>query len=171
MRPAELPAVLLVFAVGACGQPADELPEAVATALAAVAEECTGVGGTPHTQNAVRRIDLNGDAVDDFVLYTGWIDCENAVSIYGDRQKALTVFAGDGAGAGAAIAFADAVYDAALESADDGMRLWLTTSGAGCGRPPAASFADESFCERAIVWNAARSQFEYAPVAGVRMIE
>jgi len=145
------------------------LPEPVAAALAELASMCSEVSGTPRTDNAVRRIDLNGDGHDDYILFAGWITCENAWSIYGDREKILDVFAGDGSN-GAALAFAASVFDARTDTADGGQTLWLTISGEGCGRPPAATFAEESFCERAIVVQGP-ARFEFAPVNTVRMIE
>ena len=50
-------------------------------------------------------------------------------------------------------------------------KLWLTVSGAGCGKEPAADFASESFCERPLAWNAKKQAFDYAPVSTVKMIE
>ena len=148
----------------------DRLPAAVAADLKAVADECSGVGGRPITKDAARRVDLTGDGRDDFVLYNGWITCENAASVYGDRHKRLAVYAADTQG-GAAIAYEDWVYDARVEGSGREASLWLTTSGEGCGRKPVASFANEAFCDRAIVWNGATKKFAYAPVSTVRMIE
>jgi hypothetical protein len=142
----------------------------VATALASLADICRGVEGIPHTDGAVKRADLNGDAREDFVLYAGWIDCENAASVYGDREKELAVFASDARG-DVAEAFSDLVYDAKIESAASASELWLTTTAESCGRPRAAVFAEESFCDRAIVWSAAAARFELAPVSTVRMLE
>lgn len=182
-------ACLALYTLTACGQASNQatgqssgdaaaatsssqspLPATVAAALASLAEQCSGVGGTPRTENAVRRADLNGDNNEDFVLFAGWINCENAVSIYGDRQKSLAVFPGDGQG-GTGEAFGDWVFDAELEDTAEGRQLWLATMGEQCGRPPAASFASESFCNRAITWNGATQRFDYAPVSTVRMIE
>lgn len=145
------------------------LPATVAAALAELTSMCSEVGGTPKADDAVKRIDLNGDGHDDYILYAGWITCENAWSVYGDREKIVDVFAGDGAN-GAALAFAANVFDAKTDSADGRQTLWLTTMGQGCGRPPAATFAEEAFCERAIVAQGP-DKFEFAPVNTVRMIE
>lgn len=145
-----------------------ELPAIVAAALAEVAAECSGAGGTPHTQDAVRRIDLNGDSREDYVLHSGWVMCENAASAYGDRARRITVFAGDGLG-GAAESFADWTYDAQFEG--DPAVLWLVVAGSHCGRPPAPDFASESFCQRAVAWSVDAGRFEFAPVDTVRMIE
>ena len=163
--------LLVLLALSACGEPrAALLPEAVAAALAALTADCSAVGGVPRAENAVRRADLNGDAQDDFVLYAGWIECENAWSIYGDREKMLNVFAGGGGGA-AADAFQDWVYDAKIETGNGAPTLWLTTSALQCGRPRAETFADEVFCDRAIVWDQPQFRFVYAPVSTVRTIE
>jgi hypothetical protein len=146
------------------------LPPPVAAVLAALTDECTRVDGIPHAENAVQRADLNADGTEDFVLYAGWIVCENAWSIYGDREKALTVFAGDGDG-GAAEAFADLVYDAKIETQGAAAQLWLSTSAERCGRPRAEVFADETFCDRRIEWHAGTARFDYAPLDTVRLIE
>ena len=166
-----LAALLATGAAAACGQsPSTALPDPVAEALAELAAECSDVGGTPHTADAVRRTDVSGDGRDDYLLYAGWIHCENAVSVYGDRMKSLAVFAGEGSG-GATPAFADRVFDVEVAGSGREARAWLTVMAEGCGRAPAADFASESFCQRAIEWNAAGGRFEYAPVATVRMIE
>lgn len=172
MRARLLLLILNGLAATACGQTAaPALPAAVGAALDAFRHDCIDVGGTPDTEDDVRRADLNGDGRDDFVLYTGWITCKNAYSIYGDREKALSVFVG-GDNDGAALAFEDAVFDAKIERPDARpAQLWLTTWAEGCGVPPAATFAAEHFCDRAIVWNAATRRFDYAPLDTIRKIE
>jgi hypothetical protein len=159
---------LWLAAAPAGAQP--KLPAAVAADLKENADLCTDAAGKPDTSKAVKSVDLNGDGRPDFVFFTGWIDCAGAASLYGDREKALRVYAGDASG-GAAAAFGDAVFDAALEGEGAAARLWLTVSGAACGKPPAPDFAHENFCDRALAWNAKARKFEYAPVATVRMIE
>jgi hypothetical protein len=151
-------------------EPAETLPAAVATNLASIAAMCREAEGTPHTAEAVRRADLNADGREDFVLFTGWVHCEGAASLYGDREKAIAVYAGDAAG-GATETFSDAVFDARIEGATSAPELWLTLSGQGCGKPPAPDFAHENFCDRKLVWNAGSKKFDYAPVSTVRMIE
>lgn len=156
--------------VAACGSVGNEsLPAAVTAGLASLTEQCTAVEGIPHAEDAVQRADLDADGDDDFVVYAGWIFCENAASIYGDREKPVMVYAGDGRGA-AAEAFNNLAFDAQIER-DGGARLWLTTWAGGCGRPRAATFAEETFCNRAIEWNAAAQRFDYAPVATIRLIQ
>jgi hypothetical protein len=146
------------------------VPPSVANALAALTDECRRVDGIPHAEDAIRRADLNADGVEDFVLFAGWIVCENASSVYGDREKALAVFAGDGEG-GAAQAFSELVYDASIESQGEAVQFWLTTSAERCGRPRAEVFADETFCDRAIVWHSDEARFEYTPLDSVRLID
>jgi hypothetical protein len=164
-------ALLALPGLVACGRaPADELPATVAAAVTALAAECSGVGGTPHTADAVKRADLNGDAREDYVLFAGWIHCENAASVYGDRTKSLAVFPGGERGS-VGQPFTDMVYDASIESAVGAAKLWLTVAGGGCGRPPAPDFASESFCDRPLAWSAQARRFDYAPVDTVRMIE
>lgn len=168
MRPIQIPlAVLLSFLSATCEA---ALPAAVATALEAWADECAGVDGKPETANAVKRIDLNGDGREDFVLFTGWIHCVGAASIYGDREKSLTVFVEDDQG-GVQPAFSDWVYDVTIEGTGTDRKLWLSTIAERCGKPPAKDFASENFCDRAIIWRAEKKAFEYAPVSTVRMSE
>jgi hypothetical protein len=50
-------------------------------------------------------------------------------------------------------------------------KLWLSVMGADCGKKPAASFAEENFCERPLQWSAGTRKFEFAPVSTVRKIE
>ena len=155
--------------IAGCGGEAAGLPPAVADALAALAADCTAVGGVPHAERAIERADLNADARADFVLFAGWIECEGAASVYGDREKLLTVFASSSDRA-APEAFSERVFDVTLEGNEPPKRLWLTVMGSQCGREPAADFASEFFCDRAIDWNAATHRFDYAPVETVRPI-
>ena len=146
------------------------LPTVVAADLESVAGLCREVGGTPLAKDAVTRVDLNGDGNEDFVLYVGSVNCDGAASVYGDREKGVTVYAGDGKG-GAAAAFNEPVYGTKIEGSGASVKLWLTVSGAQCGRKPAKDFASEAFCDRPLVWNAKAKKFEYAPLSTVRMIQ
>lgn len=142
------------------------LPATVAKDLKAVADVCTEAGGKAKTADAVKRVDLNGDGKDDFVIDVGSINCDGAASVYGDREKGVLVYVGDGAG-GATQAFNDSTYGAKIE----GGKLWLSVSGQQCGKKPAKTFAEESFCERPIAWNAKAKKFQYAPVSTVKMVQ
>lgn len=167
MRSATLVATLLAFAfscVAALGQ-ASKVPKAVAADLKAIAAECTGAGGKALTADAVKRVDLNGDGKEDFVLDVGSINCDGAPGIYGDREKGVTVYVGNGKN-GAKKAYAGSVFGVKIE----GKKLWLTVAGTDCGKKPAANFADEKFCDRAITWDGKKKAFEFAPVSTVRMI-
>ncbi len=82
----------------------------------------------------------------------------------------VSVYVGDGAG-GAKQAFSDWVYGAKIEGTGASAKLWLTVTAEGCGKPPAKDFASESFCDRALAWNAGANKFEYAPVSTIRMIQ
>jgi hypothetical protein len=155
----------LLVALGVQGSE-PRLPAAVAKDLESVAAQCTEAGGKAGTAAAVKRVDLNGDGKEDFVLDVGSINCQGAASIYGDREKGVSVYAGDGAG-GAALAFSGVAYGTKVE----GSRLWLTVAGGDCGKPPAADFASEAFCERPLAWNAAARKFEFAPVSAIKMIQ
>jgi hypothetical protein len=146
------------------------LPATVAADLESVASLCREAGGTPRTDKAIARLDLNRDGNQDFVLYVGEVLCDGAASVYGDREKGVTVYAGDGKG-GATEAFRDSVFGMKVEGTGDAAKVWLTVSGRQCGKQPAQDFASESFCDRALTWNAASKKFEYEPVASVRMIE
>lgn len=146
------------------------LPQAVAAALKPFADLCRESGGKPITTDAVKRADLNADGHEDFVLDVGSINCDGAASVYGDREKRVEVFVGDGKG-GATSAFSDSTFGVKMEGAGAAAKLWLTVSGQACGKKPARDFASENFCERALVWNAKTKKFDYAPVSTVRMIE
>lgn len=147
-----------------------KLPAPVAAELRSLADQCREVGGRPATGAAVRQADLTGDGRPDFILDVSAMDCAGAASLYGDREKAIMIFVGDGAG-GASLAFRDAVYGVTLEGSGSGAKLWVTVAGAACGRSPAPDFASEHFCDRAVTWSPATRRFDYAPVATVRMIE
>ena len=155
------------FAVAA---PAPQPPAAVAKALKEWNTMCTEAGGKARTDDAVKRLDLNGDGKEDYVLDVGSIHCEGAASIYGDREKAVYVFAGDGKG-GAKEPFSASVYGARLEGTGPGAKLWLTVTAEQCGKPPAKDFASENFCDRPVAWNSAKQAFEFAPVSTVKMIQ
>jgi hypothetical protein len=155
--------------LAAAGSP-DELPAAVAAGLGEVVAMCTDAGGKAQTREAIRRADLNGDGNEDYVLDVGSIGCEGAASIYGDREKGVTVYAGDGKG-GARQVFSEFAYGTRLESTGSEAQLWLTVSGASCGKKSAEDFASESFCERPLAWNAKTQLFDYAPLSMVKMIE
>jgi hypothetical protein len=164
-------AIVLSLGFGVATAGADPaLPAPVAAAVKEYADLCKEMGATADTANAVKRIDLNADGNVDYVFAAGWIHCPGSASLYGDREKAVSVFAGDAAG-GAAAAFWGSVFDVRIEGTGAAAKLWLTVSGSGCGKPPAPDFAHESFCDRALVWNAKTKQFEFAPVSTVRMIE
>jgi hypothetical protein len=66
--------------------------------------------------------------VDLWTLPVASIGCDGAASIYGDREKGVFVYAGDGTG-GAALAFSDTAFGAKLEGTGTAAKLWLTVSG------------------------------------------
>jgi hypothetical protein len=165
-----LSGVAVFFHVGAVQAALPPLPAVVAKALKETAAICTEVGGKPNTSQAVKRADLNGDGIEDYVLDVGSVGCEGAASVYGDREKGVLVYVGDGKG-GAREAFNDVSFGVTLEGSGATAKLWLTMSGGSCGKPPAKDFASENFCDRAIVWNAKTQKFDYAPVSTVKMIQ
>jgi hypothetical protein len=166
--------VLTGGAAALCGAMAtaspQQTPGAAATALKEIAAGCAESGGKPLTDNAVKRADLNGDGNEDYILDVGSIHCDGASGVYGDREKGVMVFVGDGKG-GAKQALNDVVYAVKIEGTGPAAKLWLTVSGQACGKKPAPDFASESFCERAVVWNSKTQAFDYAPVSTVKMIE
>lgn len=155
----------------ACSQPPPaDLPHPVSAALTAQLDLCREVGGAANAGSALGRADLNTDGMDDFVLFTGWIRCENAWSVYGDRLKGVQIFVADSRG-NALEAFTGSAYDVRIETTADGTRLWLTLSDLDCGRSRTASFAEAVFCERPLVWDAVGGRFDYAPLGSMRLIE
>lgn len=162
--------VAILFSCSAAPAAEQALPAAVAAELKSYTDMCREAEGKPDAKQAVKRLDLNGDGLEDFLLDVAGISCEGAWSIFGDRDKAVSVFVGDGKG-GAVPAFADSVYGVTVERKNSSAKLWLTVSAVLCGRKPAKDFASESFCDRALMWKSATGKFEYAPVSTVRMIQ
>ena len=107
---------------------APPLPAVVAKAVKDTAAVCTEVGGKADTTNAIKRADLNGDGIEDYVLDVGSVNCDGAASVYGDREKGVLVYVGDGKG-GATEAFNDMSYGMTLEGTGSAAKLWLTVSG------------------------------------------
>jgi hypothetical protein len=146
------------------------LPKPVKDAVAAVAAVCTEVDGKPNTTDAVKRADLNADGHEDYVLDVGSVNCDGAASIYGDREKGVFVYVGDGKG-GAVEAFNGSSFGITLEGTGSSAKLWLSVMGADCGKKPAASFAEENFCERPLQWNAKTRKFDFAPLSAAKIIQ
>jgi hypothetical protein len=155
---------------GAKPDTAAKLPAVAATALKSLTDLCRDSGGTPMADKAVTLIDLTGDGKEDYLLDVAAVNCQGAASVYGDRAKGVTVYVGDGKG-GASEAFNDMVFGVKIEGTGPAAKVWLTVAGAQCGKKPAADFASESFCERALTWNSKTRKFDYAPVSTVRIIE
>jgi hypothetical protein len=143
-----------------------QLPMAVQKALADYLAICTEVGGQPDAAAGVWRRDLNGDGITDYVIDGHAITCKGAYTAWGDRAKQVSVFTGDSAGEGA-LAFDGLTWGVSLEG-DPDATLWLGVSSEACGKPAAADFASESFCERPLQWNSATRRFDYAPLATIR---
>lgn len=167
--------VLCVLGAAACDHSApvpaaNALPSPVSAAVAELAAQCSAVNGKPQADATVRRGDFNADGYDDFVLFPGWMVCENAVSVFGDREKDVTVFIGNDTGS-VSTAFGDSVYEVRLEDEGKRSQIWLTVAGTQCGNPPAATFSEESFCDRALVWNKATAQLDYAPLSAARPLK
>jgi hypothetical protein len=149
---------------------AERLPAAVNAELNGYMQICRDAGGRPDVARAVTTVDFTGDGIVDFLLDVGSFDCQDAWSVFGDRQKPMSVFVGDGRD-GAKQAFADTAYGVRIERQGAATRLWITVAGQDCGKPPARDFASETFCERSLVWKTALQRFELAPVVTARMIE
>ncbi len=159
--------------VTACIGPAacaERLPAAVNAELNGYMQVCREAGGKPDAARAVTTLDFTGDGIADFLLDVGSLDCQDAWSVFGDRQKPVSVFVGDGRG-GAKQAFADTTYGVSIGRQGAATRLWITVAGQDCGKPAARDFASENFCQRSLVWKAALQRFDLAPVANARMIE
>ena len=90
---------------------------------------CTEVGGKALTTDAIKRADLSGDGNEDYILDVGSVHCDGAASVYGDREKGVMVFVGDGKGS-AKQAFNDVAYGMKIEVSGPAAKLWLTVSGA-----------------------------------------
>ena len=119
---------------------------------------CTEVGGKADTSNAIKRADLNGDGIEDYVLDVGSVNCDGAASVYGDREKGVIVYVGDGKG-GATEAFNDMSYGMTLEGTGPAAKLWLTVSGQSVRQA-----AGEGFRQRELLRPLARVECEDAEV-------
>lgn len=163
-------AIPLALAVALAGAAEPKMPAPVAAWLKAAADTCREVEGKPDVSGAVQRADLNGDGIEDYLISVENINCDGAASIYGDREKGMVVFVGDGKG-GATPAFDDNVFGTRIEKEGASSKLWLTVMGAQCGKKPAKDFASENFCDRPLVWDPVKRKFDYAPVSSVKMIQ
>ncbi len=166
-------AVAAIAAVACCAAvqaASPQLPALVAKAVKETAAMCTEVGGKADVSQAIHRMDLNGDGIEDYVFDVRGINCEGAASIYGDREMGVTVFVADGKG-GARETFNDSVFGMSVQGTGAAAKLWLTVMGPACGKKPARDFASEQFCDRSIVWNAKTQKFDWAPVSTVKMIQ
>lgn len=162
----------LTFALAllmSCAAATATLPAAVDVELKAIADVCREVGGKPDVSGATLRADLTADGTLDYVVDVGAARCEGAASIYGDREKGVSIFVTDAKGK-AFKAFSDSSFSVRLETAGKASKLWLTVMGRSCGKAPARDFASEHFCERALRWNAKARTFDYAPISTVRQL-
>jgi hypothetical protein len=148
----------------------ESLPHHVAQDLKAAATQCTAVGGKPMTTKAIRRGDFNGDGKEDFILDVGAIDCEGAAGIYGDREKSVSVYVGDGAGGDVQV-FSRPVFGVKVEGSGASARIWVTVMARECGKRSAKDFASESFCDRPLNWSAKDKKFVWAPVREAKMVQ
>lgn len=166
LRHLGLVAALLLPAADA----AQPLPSPVIAQLQELIATCRDVGGRPEAARVLRRADLTGDGITDYIIDVAGFECAGAWAVFGERAKAVTVLVGDGRG-GAAPGFEALVWGVRVKRGGAGMRLWLVVAAADCGLPPAPDFASERFCERPLVWNAAARRFLFAPLASARMLQ
>lgn len=145
------------------------LPSAVAAAVEEYLGICREIGGQPDLADGVRQADLNADGITDYVLNGHNIFCQGAATAWGDRAKLVQVFAGDGKG-DAVLAFTGLTWGVTFEGEGKDAQIWVGSAGEDCGQPTAASFSQEKFCDRRILWSATTGKFEYAPVSTVRML-
>jgi hypothetical protein len=165
-----LPLSALLAACSPAGRPpAADLPAVVSADLDGAAAACTAASGKPLMTQATLRADLNADGREDYVVNVGGINCEGAPSVYGDREKEVSVFIGDGRG-GATRVFADSTFGVTIEGTTTAAKLWLTFSGSNCGKPPASDFASETFCDRALDFPADAREPVLAPLETVRIL-
>lgn len=149
---------------------AERVPAAVNAELAGYMQVCRDAGGKPDVTHTVTSLDFTGDGVADYLVDVGRLDCVDAWSVYGDREKPVVVYVGDGKGEAKA-AFADTAYAVTIERQGATSRLWITVAGQECGKPPARDFASETFCDRSLLWKPQLQKFELAPVGTARLIQ
>jgi hypothetical protein len=150
-----------------CGEPALELPAAVAAYARRVADDCTQVGGRPLAGPKIEHGQFS-EGPEFWTVDDATLACEGAWSLYSnphgwdiaiffaspdEQVRKFTVRAG---------------FGLKIERDDNSAKVWASLSGMNCGQKPARSTAEEIGCERALVWDAKARKINFAPMSQAR---
>jgi hypothetical protein len=136
-------------------------------------KECRQSGGSPAepADSFLIIADLNGDGRTDWAIDEAGFNCDGATSTFkGSGGSQIYIFAGI-TGNRTRQAFMHGAYGMRLEGTAGHARLWLTVGGELCGQTGSFSRAEAISCERPLVWNTLTKQFEFAPLATVKLLK
>ena len=139
-------------------------PASVTAHVRELDSRCRDEGGTPPRPSShVKRVDVTGDGIADFVFDNGEYDCGTDLPVFmGNGGAYFQVFVGDAKG-GAVLAsdgFAPSVRVGVNKSGHT--RVIVTFQGAPCGSFAEAR-ADQALCERTLIWNPSTREMRPGP--------
>lgn len=119
------------------------------------------------TLDFIKKADLNDDGMMDYVLEDAYVECEAGAAFrHGNGGTGVIIFAG--AKDGAVKAYDNTVSGINLEQKDSKTTAWISVGGSYCGQKNMKSRADAISCDRPLVWNAKKNQFDFAPLSKAR---
>jgi len=147
------------------------IPDAVIAEIKSLENECRlEESSTPQSDSNydyIKRADLNGDGIDDYVIEDGYVPCEAGASFrHGNGGTGVIIFAGTSNGA--IKAFDKTVFGISIEGASSKPVAWVAVGGHYCGQKTFVSRAAAIRCDRPLIWNASSKQFNFAPLKKAR---
>lgn len=132
-------------------------PDLVAAYTQQLVSQCGGTLTPALAEQLIRRVDLNGDKLDDWVVDAGAYPCPTRPAVFKDNGSQVTVFLNDAQGRGLP-AFQRTAFGATIQGKPStGYSLWLSMGGSDCDAPDA-----KARCERQVVWRADAKRLELA---------
>ncbi|MBL0320403.1 MAG: hypothetical protein IPP74_14105 [Alphaproteobacteria bacterium] len=158
---------------GASARAAKEahIPDAVIAEIKSLEEGCRLEKSTSQQTESkydyVKRVDLNGDGVDDFILEDAYIPCEAGASYrHGNGGTGVIIFANTPRGV--IKAFDKTVFGITIEKLESKATVWIKVGGHYCGQEIFVDRASAISCDIPLVWNASTKQFNLAPLNQAR---
>jgi len=158
---------------GPSPMPDRQLPAEVQQLVEEMETECRDVDAVPgDSPELVTVVDLTGDGIDDYVIDQGAFACIGAASLYsgsGGSQMMIYVGTSDGR---ARPAFGHGHFGVSVERDGSTGQVVLGVGGEACGQnTEGLSRAEYQGCLRPLAWDAARQEFDFAPLSTVRPLE